>query len=93
MKRRTRPFMSGDMTSTRSLAERVIRDAARNLWITAIVLIAFSFVFLLAEKLGRQDRPVDGRSLEGLSMRDAIVMGLAQCLALIPGVSRSGGRW
>ena len=69
----------------------VIRDAARNLWITAIVLIAFSFVFLLAEKLGRQDRPVDGRSLEGLSMRDAIVMGLAQGLALIPGVRLPGG--
>lgn len=68
-----------------------IRDAARNLWITAIVLILFSFVFLLAEKFGRQDRPVDAKSLEGLTMKDAIVMGLAQCLALIPGVSRSGG--
>ena len=69
----------------------LIRDAARNLWITAAVLILFSFVFLLAEKVGRQDRPVDGKSLEGLTMKDAIVMGLAQCLALIPGVSRSGG--
>jgi undecaprenyl-diphosphatase len=69
----------------------VIREGARNLWITAIVLILFSLVFLLAEKFGRQDRPVDGRSLKGLSMKDAVVMGLAQCLALIPGVSRSGG--
>lgn len=69
----------------------LIRDAARNLWITAIVLILFSFVFLIAEKFGRQDRPVDGKSLQGLTMKDAIVMGLAQCLALIPGVSRSGG--
>ena len=68
-----------------------IRDAARNLWITAVVLILFSFVFLLAERFGRQDRPVDAKSLEGLTMKDAIVMGLAQCLALIPGVSRSGG--
>lgn len=68
-----------------------IRDAARNLWITAIVLIVFSFVFLLAEKLGRQDRPVEPKSLEGLKMKDAVIMGLAQCLALIPGVSRSGG--
>ena len=72
-------------------AKDVIRDAARNLWITAIVLIAFSFVFLLAEKLGKQDRPVGPQSLEGLRMKDAVVMGLAQCLALIPGVSRSGG--
>ncbi|MFN3602508.1 MAG: undecaprenyl-diphosphate phosphatase [Dietzia sp.] len=69
----------------------LIRDAARNLWITAIVLIAFSFVFLLAEKFGKQDRPIDNKSLEGLTMKDAVVMGLAQCLALIPGVSRSGG--
>ncbi|AVZ39419.1 undecaprenyl-diphosphate phosphatase [Dietzia sp. DQ12-76] len=73
------------------LGKDLIRDAARNLWITAIVLIAFSFVFLIAEKVGRQDRPVDGQSLEGLRFKDAVVMGLAQCLALIPGVSRSGG--
>jgi undecaprenyl-diphosphatase len=73
------------------LGKDLIRDAARNLWITAIVLIAFSFVFLLAEKYGRQDRPVHARSLEGLSMKDAVIMGFAQCLALIPGVSRSGG--
>lgn len=73
------------------LGKDLIRDAARNLWITAIVLIAFSFVFLLAEKLGKQDRPVEPQSLKGLSMKDAVVMGLAQCLALIPGVSRSGG--
>ncbi|WP_354054760.1 undecaprenyl-diphosphate phosphatase [Dietzia sp. 2505] len=73
------------------LGKDLIRDAARNLWITAIVLIAFSFVFLIAEKVSKQDRPVDGQSLEGLTMKDAVVMGLAQCLALIPGVSRSGG--
>lgn len=73
------------------LAKDLIRDAARNLWITAIVLILFSFVFLLAEKIGKQDRPVEPKQLKGLTMKDAIVMGLAQCLALIPGVSRSGG--
>ncbi len=73
------------------LAKDLIRDAARNLWITAIVLILFSFVFLLAEKMGKQDRPVEPKQLKGLTMKDAIVMGLAQCLALIPGVSRSGG--
>lgn len=72
-------------------AKSLIRDDARNLWVTASVLIGFSFVFLLAEKFGRQDRPVDAKSLEGLTMKDSIVMGLAQCLALIPGVSRSGG--
>lgn len=73
------------------LGKDLIRDAARNLWITAMVLIAFSFVFLVAERFGKQDRPVEPQSLAGLTMKDAVVMGLAQCLALIPGVSRSGG--
>jgi len=62
-----------------------VRTAARNLWITAVVLILFSGVFWLAERYGTQQR-----SLESVTMRDAVVMGLAQCLALIPGVSRSG---
>ncbi|WBT10048.1 undecaprenyl-diphosphate phosphatase [Corynebacterium sp. SCR221107] len=68
------------------LAKDYIRDALRNLWITATVLILFSFVFIAAEKWGSKER-----SFDELSMRDAIWMGLAQCLALIPGVSRSGG--
>lgn len=62
-----------------------IRTAARNLWITATVLIVFALVLAFAELLGRKTRP-----LERLRLSDAIVMGLAQCLALIPGVSRSG---
>ena len=68
------------------LAKDLIRDSLRNLWITAAMLILFSFVFILAEKVGSHKR-----SFDKLTMRDAIWMGLAQCLALIPGVSRSGG--
>ncbi|WP_369831010.1 undecaprenyl-diphosphate phosphatase [Corynebacterium sp. 13CS0277] len=68
------------------LAKDYIREGLRNLWITAGVLIVFSFVFIAAEKLGRKTR-----SFDQLTMKDALVMGLAQCLALIPGVSRSGG--
>ncbi|WP_288857840.1 undecaprenyl-diphosphate phosphatase [uncultured Corynebacterium sp.] len=64
----------------------LIRENFRNLWITATVLILFSFVFILAEKRGTKKR-----SFEQLTVKDAIVMGLWQCLALIPGVSRSGG--
>ncbi|BAU95869.1 undecaprenyl pyrophosphate phosphatase [Corynebacterium suranareeae] len=64
----------------------LIRDALRNMWITATVLILFSLVFILAEKMGKKERDYDK-----LTMKDAIIMGLAQCLALIPGVSRSGG--
>ncbi len=62
-----------------------IRTVARNLWITSIVLILFSGVFWLAERYGTRER-----SLEKLTLRDGIIMGLAQCLALVPGVSRSG---
>lgn len=68
------------------LGKDLIRENLRNLWITAFVLLAFSFVFILAEKLGSKRR-----SYESLTMKDAIIMGCAQCLALIPGVSRSGG--
>lgn len=63
-----------------------IRDNFRNLWITATVLILFSFVFIWAERVGRHTR-----AEKDLSLRDAVIMGCAQCLALIPGVSRSGG--
>lgn len=69
-----------------ALGKDLIRDSFRNLWITATVLVLFSFVFLLAEKYGSKKR-----NYEELTMRDAIIMGFAQCLALIPGVSRSGG--
>lgn len=68
------------------LGKDLIRENLRNLWITASVLVAFSFVFILAEKFGSKKR-----SFEELTMKDALIMGFAQCLALIPGVSRSGG--
>jgi undecaprenyl-diphosphatase len=62
-----------------------IRTGARNLWLIAIALIAFSVVIAAAEYFGRQTR-----HMEQLTWRDAVTVGLAQCLALIPGVSRSG---
>jgi undecaprenyl-diphosphatase len=43
------------------------------------------FVLLAAERVARHDRP-----LEKITTRDGIVIGLAQALALVPGVSRSG---
>ncbi len=48
-------------------------------------LIALALVLFLAEILGRQ-----GRRMGELRWRDAIVVGLAQALAIVPGVSRSG---
>ncbi|MGH3643137.1 MAG: undecaprenyl-diphosphate phosphatase [Mycobacterium sp.] len=62
-----------------------IRGDVRNLWIIATALIVFSAVIAAAEYYGRQTRPI-----EQFTWRDSIVIGVAQCLALIPGVSRSG---
>ncbi|OYD70480.1 undecaprenyl-diphosphate phosphatase [Rhodococcus sp. OK302] len=63
-----------------------IRTGARNLWLIATMLIVFALVIAAAEYYGRKTRPI-----ESLTMRDGIIMGSAQALALIPGVSRSGG--
>ncbi|MCN0178943.1 undecaprenyl-diphosphate phosphatase [Salinispora arenicola] len=63
-----------------------IRETARNLWLVASTLILFAFVLAFAEYWGRQTR-----TLANFRMRDGVVMGFAQAMALIPGVSRSGG--
>jgi undecaprenyl-diphosphatase len=62
-----------------------IETAARNLWLVAVVLIVFGIVLGLADRYGAKTKEVDN-----LTIRDAIVFGLGQALALIPGVSRSG---
>jgi undecaprenyl-diphosphatase len=62
-----------------------IRGGVRNLWIVAIALIAFSVVIAAAEYYGKQNRRV-----EQLTWKDSVIVGLAQCMALVPGVSRSG---
>jgi len=62
-----------------------IRTALRSLWIVAIVLIVFGLLLWLADWLGKRAKPI-----EQMSYRDGILIGLAQMLALIPGVSRSG---
>lgn len=67
------------------LFKDVIRSGVRNLWIVATAMIVFAVVIAAAEYFGRQDRHA-----EQLTWRDAVIVGLAQCLALIPGVSRSG---
>jgi len=62
-----------------------IRSGVRNLWVIATALVVFSAVIALAERLGRQSRHIDQ-----LTWRDAGAVGVAQTLALVPGVSRSG---
>jgi undecaprenyl-diphosphatase len=66
-------------------AQEYIREAFRSLWLIAIVLIVFGILLGVADLLGRRAKP-----LEELSYRDGILVGFAQMLALIPGVSRSG---
>jgi undecaprenyl-diphosphatase len=62
-----------------------IENGARDLYIIGSMLIVFGLVLLVAEKVSPRDRDV-----ATITRRDAIVIGFAQALALIPGVSRSG---
>ncbi len=67
------------------LAKDVITGPLRSLWVVAFGLIGWSAVMIYAERRGRQDR--EERSL---TIVDAVVVGVVQCVALVPGVSRSG---
>jgi undecaprenyl-diphosphatase len=60
-------------------------DNVRQAWVVAITLAVVATVMLLAERYGRRTR-----SLEEINVRDAVIIGLAQACALVPGVSRSG---
>ena len=62
-----------------------IEEGARSLYLIGTTLIVLGLLLLLAEKVATHDRP-----LERINRRDAIVIGFAQALALVPGVSRSG---
>ena len=62
-----------------------IESGARSLYLIGTMLIAFSFVMLAAERYGSRKR-----ELTGMDGRDGVFIGVAQALALIPGVSRSG---
>ena len=57
----------------------------KNLWIIAIMLIAIALLLTLAEIVGSQRKDI-----KRLGIIDAIVVGFAQVLALMPGASRSG---
>jgi undecaprenyl-diphosphatase len=67
------------------LFQDVIEDALRSPWLVATMLIAFSGVFLLAEAVGKRVRTEDD-----MRWPDAVFIGFAQAVALVPGVSRSG---
>jgi len=63
----------------------VIEGPARNLWVIAAGLGLFSLVMAAADR-----RAVNERDLASATVPDAVTIGLAQVLALVPGVSRSG---
>jgi undecaprenyl-diphosphatase len=67
------------------LFQDMIRTYVRSLWVVAVALVVFSAVIAAAEFTGRQNRDE-----EQLRWYDSVLIGGAQALALIPGVSRSG---
>ena len=68
------------------LLEDYIDSTFRSLWITATMLIVFAIFLGIADRIGREQR-----ELKDLTIKHGILYGFAQALALVPGVSRSGG--
>jgi len=65
--------------------EEIEGSGTKNLWFISIMLIAIAVLLLIAEWVGNQRK-----KMRDLGMGDAIVVGLAQVIALMPGASRSG---
>ena len=68
------------------LFKDLIENDFRSLWVIAFTLIIFGLVLGVADKIGTRSK-----SLEQLTTKHGILFGLGQALAVIPGVSRSGG--
>lgn len=68
------------------LFKSAIETSLRNLYITATMLIVFALVLAWADRRGAHKR-----QLSQLTWRQGLIFGFAQAMALIPGVSRSGG--
>jgi undecaprenyl-diphosphatase len=64
--------------------ESLIQDQLGQVWLVAVMLVAFGLVLLVV------DRMEGTREVEDFRFRDAAVMGVCQAVALQPGVSRSG---
>jgi undecaprenyl-diphosphatase len=65
--------------------EQVIENVFRSPVLNAGLLIGFGLVLLVADRVGTRKREMDE-----VDWRDALTMGIAQAVALMPGVSRSG---
>ncbi len=57
---------------------------------TTVVFIFIGIVFLIVEKLIQDKKLIPDKSLSRLTIKDSLLIGLIQALAVIPGVSRSG---
>lgn len=68
------------------LFEDAIDSVFRNLYLTALMLALFAVILGLADRFGARKKP-----LESMTLRDGLILGFAQSMALVPGVSRSGG--
>ncbi len=67
------------------LGKDLVTGALRNLWWVASALIVWSIVMVFAERVATQRRHE-----RDLTLRDAVFVGVVQCISLVPGVSRSG---
>jgi undecaprenyl-diphosphatase len=65
--------------------ENVVQDELGQPWLIAVMLAVFGVVLYTVDRLARSDKHLDD-----LSVRDGLWLGIAQALALQPGVSRSG---
>ncbi|MCM2130134.1 undecaprenyl-diphosphate phosphatase [Larsenimonas rhizosphaerae] len=65
--------------------EGIIESYARSALVIAATTILFGLLLWWADKRGRRER-----DMQSLGLRDALLIGVAQALALIPGTSRSG---
>ncbi len=66
--------------------ESQIEQDVRQLWVIAITLIVFGVFLGLADRFGNKSKPI-----EELDLKSGLAFGVGQALALVPGVSRSGG--
>ncbi len=67
------------------ILEHPAEHAFRSPTLVAVMLMVFCIPMYLAERYGRQDRDLDDATV-----KDALILGFAQSIALVPGVSRSG---